>query len=372
MESWRYWLALSGATGIGSKRCVRLIECFGDPQSVYSKSAVEIARAASVSLETAGAVLRARPGRAEDAQVEAILRCGARLIVYTSDEYPPLLRFTHDPPPFLYARGQSLKAWRSDVPGGRKPWVAIVGSRKSTPYGRGLAREIASGLTEAGALVVSGMAQGIDSYAHRGALDAGGPTVAVLGTGVDVPYPRENRGLLEEICSSGAAVSEFPVGEGPEPWHFPLRNRVISGMCEGTVVVEAGDRSGALITADLALEQGREVMAVPGPAGGPMSRGTNNLIRSGAALVETARDIMSELGIKHGGPRACGTSEGSAGGLTATIMSFLDGGPSTVDKICEATGLSVPAVMSSLTSLEIRGLVERMQGAVYCRRPQGK
>ncbi|MGE5484303.1 MAG: DNA-processing protein DprA, partial [Ignavibacteriales bacterium] len=265
-------------------------------------------------------------------------------------------------------------------PGGRRaPWIAVVGSRKATPYGRSTARRISHDLCVYGCVVVSGMAAGVDSYAHRGALDAGGPTVAVLGTGVDVAYPRENARVLDETSAAGAVVSEYGMGEGPEPWHFPIRNRIISGMCEGTVVVEAGESSGALITADLALEQGREVMAVPGQAGSAMSRGTNRLIKMGAALVESAEDVLEALGIDAAaapvgtvrddaaaGP--VGPVRGAAGREEQAVLSLLDNGPSTIDKICEGTSLPPSAVVPLLTNLELRGLVERMDGAVYCRR----
>jgi DNA processing protein len=369
VDDWRYWLALSRARGVGPRKFLRLIETLGSPERVFSRTCGEVAAAISVTLETAKGILENRPGRFEDEQMEAMARTGTRLVTFLSDEYPPLLRTIYDPPPFLFARGRCLlELFRIEgVPGADRPWVAVVGSRKATAYGRAVAREISFGLARAGAVVVSGMAQGIDSCAHRGALDAGGDTVAVLGTGVDVAYPASNRGLIAEACRSGAVLSEFPMGEGPEPWHFPMRNRVISGMCRATVVIEAGETSGALITADLALDQGRDVMAVPGPAGAPMSRGTNRLIRQGAALVESAGDVLAALGIEaravhREAPREQGVPDGPA------VMSFLDAGPATVDQICEGTGFDAGRVMSCLTVLELEGLVEKGQGAVYCKR----
>ncbi len=363
---------------------MRLVESFGSPQSILSRRSGEICGAIQVSREVAAGILRCVPGPAEDREIEAVIESGCRLVTFLSDEYPPLLKMIHDPPPFLYARGRrlddparagldcaaggqlSLPAQR--IPAGRRmPWVAVVGSRKATPYGRSVARRISRDLCLAGCVVVSGMATGIDSCAHRGALDAGGPTVAVLGTGVDVAYPRENGRLLEEVCDGGVAVSEFGMGDGPEPWHFPARNRIISGMCEATLVVEAGENSGALITADLALQEGREVMAVPGPAGASMSRGTNRLIKSGAALIESAEDVLEALGVQAA--ENAGRAVAYAGDAVGNaVLSFLDSGPSTIDKICEGTTLPVSTIMPLLTELELRGLVERMNGAVYCRR----
>ncbi|NPV71223.1 MAG: DNA-protecting protein DprA [Firmicutes bacterium] len=364
-------MSLGRAAGIGPRRFVRLVEFFGSPQAVLGRTAAEVSRAACVPLDVAAGVLRSVPGIEEDLQVQAMARAGARLVTYLSTEYPPLLRNIHDFPPFLFVRGMTLSSLGAPARGqDRTPWVAVVGSRKATPYGRSMAAALARDLSLSGVVVVSGMAAGIDSCAHRGALDGGGPTVAVLGTGVDVPYPRANAALLESIIHSGAVVSEYPMGSQPEPWRFPARNRIISGMCEATVVVEAGESSGALITADFALEQGREVLAVPGPAGAAMSRGTNGLIRSGAGLVETAADVLEPLGLEtSGGGTGRGTGCGAQPSVEeGAVMEALREGPMSVGEVAQSTGMDLPGVMGSLTKLEIMGLVCRLPGGVYCRR----
>ncbi|MGB9825354.1 MAG: DNA-processing protein DprA, partial [Desulfofundulus sp.] len=253
-------------------------------------------------------------------------------------------------------------------PGGQ--FVAIVGSRRATPYGVTVAENLGGELALAGVTVVSGMARGIDSAAHRGALAAGGRTVAVLGCGVDVVYPRENKRLMEGIIEAGAVISEFPPGSPPEAWHFPVRNRIISGLSRATVVVEAAGKSGALITADLALDQGRDVMAVPGPVTSRQSRGSNQLIKQGARLVESAEDVLEELGItclfsgKH-------LQSPGMPGLTAveeTVYGMLSCEPVPVDIIVENTGLSVQQVLSALMFLEVKALVRQFPGRLYARR----
>ena len=369
MNEWRYWLALAKASGLGPRRFGMLVDTYGSPEAVYGRSAQEIAGVIHVPASVAAGILRSLPGPAEDREIDAVLGSNGRLITTTSDEYPPLLKTIYDPPPFLYARGKSLGDIGRGGPCGRRfPWISVVGSRKSTPYGKSVARRISHELCASGCVVVSGMAAGVDSYAHRGALDAGGETVAVLGTGIDVAYPRENARLLDEICRSGAVLSEYGMGEGPAPWHFPMRNRIISGVCEAVVVVEAGESSGALITADLALEQGREVMAVPGPARAPLSRGTNRLIKTGAALVEDAEDVLAAIGFHYGPVTEQPPVPAGIDAAGEAVLILLDNGPLTIDRICEGAGLPASVVAPVLTELELRGMVERMAGAVYCKR----
>jgi DNA processing protein len=284
-----------------------------------------------------------------------------KYVTIEDGEYPRLLRNIFDPPPALFVRGSLSRLGEQAV--------AVVGSRRPTPYGLAVAEKLGEELARAGLAVVSGMARGIDSAAHRGALAAGGMTVAVLGCGVDVVYPRENRRLMEEIIRSGAVVSEFPPGSPPEAWHFPVRNRIISGLSRATVVVEAAEKSGALITADLALEQGREVMAVPGPVTSPQSRGPNQLIKQGARLVEGAEDILEELGM------TCLFSAGERQSpalprLTAdeeAVYGTLSTEPLPVDVVVEKTGLAVQQVLSALMFLEVKGLVRQFPGRLYAR-----
>jgi len=247
--------------------------------------------------------------------------------------------------------------------------VAVVGSRKPSPYGLLVAEKLAKDLAALGITVVSGMARGIDTAGHKGALAGGGRTVAVLGCGPDVVYPRENKKLVDRIVENGAVISEYPLGTLPEPWHFPARNRIISGLSLGTVVVEAAEKSGALITADFALEQGRDVMAVPGNVVSPLSRGPHRLIRQGARLVEGAGDIIDEMGLERLFP----VPEESSGGkykMSAeeeALYRLLSLDPVPLDELIDRTGLPPQKVMAALMYLEIKGLTRQMPGKLYVR-----
>jgi DNA processing protein len=247
--------------------------------------------------------------------------------------------------------------------------VAIVGSRKPSPYGLLVAEKLAKDLAAVGITVISGMARGIDTAGHKGALAGSGRTVAVLGCGPDVIYPRENKRLMENIAENGAVISEYPLETAPEPWHFPARNRIISGLSLGTVVVEAAEKSGALITADFALEQGRDVMAVPGSIASALSRGPHRLIRQGARLVEGAGDIIDELGLEKIFP----VPEEDSGGKVKmsaeeeALYGLLSLEPVHLDDLIERTGLSPQKAMAALMYLEIKGLARQMPGKLYVR-----
>jgi DNA processing protein len=238
--------------------------------------------------------------------------------------------------------------------------IAVVGARAATAYGKTVAERIARELGGAGVTVVSGLARGIDGCAHRGALAAGGRTVAVLGSGLDRVYPPEHRRLAAAVASCGALLSEFPLGSEPEAWHFPLRNRVISGLARGVVVVEAAARSGALVTARLALDEGREVMAVPGHPAAATAAGANQLIRDGARLVRDARDVAEELGLDLA-PPALPRDEGGA-------LSWLrPDAPASVEDLCARSGLGMGELLAQLTELELQARVRRLPGALYVR-----
>jgi DNA processing protein len=284
------------------------------------------------------------------------------------EEYPAQLRDLPGMPPSFCVRGTLM---RDDALS-----VAVVGSRMATEYGRGVAEEIAAGLAAHGVTIVSGLARGIDTAAHRGALRAGGRTIAVLGSGVDVIYPPENRALAGRIEESGAVISEFEPGMPPLAYHFPLRNRVIAGLALGVVVVEAAERSGALITARLAGELGREVMAVPGRANSTSSRGAHALIRDGAALVESWEDVVAELPDRwracvamSGAPRReenpCPGGPAAVGALSESehVMANIIGRePMTMDDIIEKSGLSAGRVSALLLGLELDGRIRRLEG----------
>ena len=302
------------------------------------------------------ATLRAARGQA--ARDEAMLaRCGAHLVSLLDERYPPLLCEIHDPPPVLYVRGE--------LAAGERRAVAIVGSRRTTPYGRAVAQALGRGLAEAGVAVVSGLALGIDAAAHEGALEAGGRAIAVLGCGIDQYYPVAHRDLTDRVAKAGAVITEFPPETAPLPMNFPIRNRVIAGMTLGTVVVEAPAKSGALITAGLALEQGREVFAVPGSINSELARGTHQLLKEGAKLVESVQDILEELDLEQGTTRAPLPTAGQDGGEQPAgdpLLAYLSLDPVGLEDLQEKTGLPAGELSARLLLLELRGLVGRLPG----------
>ena len=292
-----------------------------------------------------------------DGYVRALAARGLRWLARSDAAFPPRLRAIHDPPPGLFLRGEAEPELLA------RASVAVVGARSCTDYGAHVARQLARELASAGVVVVSGLARGVDGCAHRGALDPAGATVAVLGCGVDRDYPRAHAGLAAQIVSSGGLiVSEYPPGVAPAPWRFPARNRIVAGLALATVVVEARERSGALITADLALEEGREVLAVPGEITCALSQGTNALLRTGAAPVTCAGDVLEAIGIE---PPARPHDEPPPGAPRA-VLAAIDGGALTADEIACATGLAADAVAVALTELELSALVSASAG-VYRR-----
>ena len=325
----------------------------------------------------AGAIARAAMARAGDAgtglsdlrsRAQAALDRGARaglLTVRWSDPaYPRMLAAVADPPPLLWLRGAAAAL--------EPPAVAIVGSRAGSAYALAVAERLAGDLAAAGVVVVSGLARGVDSSAHRGALAARGLTVAVLGSGADVVYPAEHRELACAIAASGAVVSELAPGTPPRPAFFPMRNRIISGLVRAVVVVEAGEKSGSLITARLALDQGRDVLAVPGSVLNGRNRGGHALLRDGARIVESADDILEELGLC----RVCGrapadpaAADGAPGGQPAdpVLASLEPGEPADLDAIAARSGLPAPRLLARLFDLELRGLVRRTGGGRFAR-----
>jgi DNA processing protein len=265
-------------------------------------------------------------------------------------ELPPLLRAIHDPPPGLYLRGLAPAEILARVS------VAIVGARACSPYGAQVARMLGRELGAAGVVVVSGMARGIDAEVHRGALEAGGTTVAVLGCGIDRDYPAAHAELARRIAESGLVVSEYEPGVEPAPWRFPARNRIVAGLCRATVVVEARERSGALITADFALEEGREVLAVPGEITSALSGGTNALLKLGATPLTSTADVLELLGLELAPPKR--QPEGPA----AVVLDLLTDGPATADELVRRSSLAPETVAAALIELELAGLVATSDG----------
>lgn len=358
------WLTLKNAPGVGNLLFKRLIDRFGEPERVLAAAPEELGTVEGIGVRVARSLSGRVPGREEHAELEALTRTPYRVIVLTDVAYPRLLREIVDPPPLLYVHGELGTLTRA---------VALVGSRTPTRYGVTTTRRLAGELVEHGITVVSGMARGIDTEAHAGALDAGGRTVAVLGSGLNRIYPHENRDLFHRIARSGAVVSEFPLDTPPEPHRFPARNRVISGLSLGTVVVEASRKSGSLITARLALEQGREVFAVPGNIQSFKSAGTHGLIRQGAALVESARDILEELAValKTEAVREIVRHEDLSGrlpGLSAPeiqVLRAIGPYPVHIDELGARAGMASAELAALLMRLELKGLIIQSPGKIF-------
>ena len=362
------WLILLRAPGIGPRGCAELLQHFADPGAVRSAS-----RSALAALGVGAAALDYF-ALTQWPDVERDLDWAAQpahhVITLHDAAYPVLLREIADPPPLLFVHGDaSLLA---------SPQLAIVGSRNPTPSGAQTAHDFAAHLARTGLTITSGLALGIDAASHRGALEAGGATLAVAGTGLDRVYPASHRDVAHAIAERGALISEFPPGTPPLPEHFPRRNRLISGLALGTLVVEAALRSGSLITARHALEQGREVFAIPGSIHNPLARGCHALIRQGAKLVETAADIVEELGALA---RFAGTSSSSGATEAKTavddsplsdpdyrkLFDCMDFVPSSIDQLVERSGLTPEAVSSMLLIMELQGYVIPVAGGCYTR-----
>jgi DNA processing protein len=355
------WVALRATVGIGDVTGRRLVESFGGPAAALAAS-----REALLSARFSPAVAAALAGAdlaASAAEVRRTHAAGARLIPCTDTEYPALLRQVPDAPLYLVARGEPIADG---------PTVAVVGARHATPYGREVATRLAEELAQAGVTVVSGLARGIDGAAHAGALHGGGQTIAVLGSGIDVVYPREHAELAERIAQTGTLLSERPLGAPPLAEHFPARNRIIAGMTHGTVVVEAAARSGSLITARLALEQGREVFAVPGRIDSPLSVGTHRLIQEGAKLTASLDDILIEIApalrARAGAAiaeRRRGVEGGIAGAAEEPLLPLLAGGPLAIDELIRESGLPASQVLTRVLELELRGILLQLPGKQF-------
>ncbi len=350
-------LQLCRSGGVGPATYVKLLERFGSARRAYE----ELPRL----MRDAGGEGRWRRCRRDEAQaeLEALDALGCHLIACGQPDYPQRLAEIADPPPLLTVLGDPALL--------TAPAVAIVGARNASASGRLLAKALGKDLSEAGLVVVSGLARGIDTAAHEGVLAAGGRTVAVIASGVDVPYPPDNRELMARIAETGAVVSERPLGAAPQARHFPRRNRIISGLTLGVVVVEAAPQSGSLITARLATEQGREVMAVPGSPLDPRHRGTNQLLRDGATLVESAADVCAALGITPGPvprsvtpapPAAAPPVRGPAGDLSGRLQERLGVEPLPVDELIRQCHATSAEVQQALLELELEGRIERHPG----------
>ena len=375
----RAWIALNMTPGVGPRAAAKLLERFGSPEAVFGALRSELDRL-RLRPEAVESILARSLFERADAELERVRALGGDIILLDDGVYPALLREIFDPPLTLYVKGN----WAACL---EAPCVGMVGSRQCSTYGRNAAESLSRELAARGVTIVSGLARGIDGAAHRGALDAGGKTVAVMATGLDSIYPREHEKLAQEILDKGGAlVTQFPLETPPLPENFPYRNRIISGLSLGVVVTEATERSGSLITARLALEQNREVFAVPGNITSRTSFGANYLIKSaGAKLVQQWQDIASELPPEIAAqllpPEPKKVKKGDKlveqlallpDGLTAneqTVFTLLSPDESLhIDELSVRAGLSVPQLAGILLSLEMRELIRQLPGKCFARK----
>jgi DNA processing protein len=359
-----YWLALQRLRGIGNGLFLELIETFGDARTVFGAARAQLGRVPGMNPAALEAIASGPDERLLASDAEWLASDMNSAIPVGDPRYPALLGEIPDAPALLFVRGNTdlLSC----------PQIAIVGSRNPTPAGREIAHAFAAHLARTGLVITSGLAEGIDGAAHEGALCANGHTVAVLGTGADRVYPARHRGLAHRVADRGALVTEFPLGTPAARGHFPRRNRIISGLSVATLVVEAGLKSGSLITARLAAEQGRDVMAIPGSIHSPLSRGCHALIRQGAKLVETAQDILEELApltefAVSAIPSASARQTMPPDEESLQLLECMGFTPETVDTLIERTGLTAGAVSSMLLRMELQGTVAQSPGGRYVR-----
>jgi len=369
-----YWLGLRRVRGVGPRIYRLLLERFGSPEKIFEAGEEEIAQA-GIPRPTARNIREFRDFAPVEKELCELPRINARVVKWSDPDYPVNLRHIADPPPYFFIRGAMAAA--------DPKFVAVVGARAASDAGRRMAQRLGLELAAKGYSVVSGLARGIDSEAHQGALDGGGRTVAVMGNGIDIVYPPENRKLAEAIVEGGGAMmSELPVGTPPIAENFPARNRLISGLCLGVVIVEAAEKSGSLITARMAIEQDRQVFAVPGSPLNGRTRGSNRLLKDGARLVDCVEDVVEELApqlgeaVKRSARAGAGTSAGAAGvdqnalesepSEVKTILGYLkETDKLHVDSIIEGSGLNAQTVLKLLLELELRGLVTQHPGKLF-------
>jgi DNA processing protein len=355
------WVALSRVKGLGCVGFKKLAAHFADPTAALSARPAELKNVSGLDKDAIEGLLGFSEWVEAEAEIRRAREAGVRIVPFIDPQYPARLRTIADPPPLLYIKGEFTAA--------DEKAVAIVGSRSASDYGRKVARNICRGLASLGFTVVSGMARGIDGTAHESALDGGGRTIAVLGSGVDRIYPPEHEGLFERIARRGAVISELPLGARPVAFNFPARNRLISGLSLGVVVVEATEKSGSLITAAHALEQNREIFAVPGEVGSSRSRGAHRLIRQGAKLVENADDIIEEIAPQLARPEGARRRQRvlpqDCSDDTRKIFGILQERILHIDEVIETSGLSSAQVSQILLELELQGFLRQLPGKRY-------
>ena len=358
VEERAHWVLLSMVAGIGPTWFGRLVDRFGSAKAAWSAAPLELA---SLGLEARAArsLIELRARLEADAEWRRLERLGVGVLTLADPGYPPRLREIADAPPVLYLSGDLTLA---------DEWsIAVVGTRRATAYGRQAVERIVGEVARSGVTIVSGLAKGIDTFAHRAALAAGGRTLAILGSGLDRVYPAENRRLADEIVAQGAVVTEFPLGTPPDAINFPRRNRLLSGLTMGTLVVEADLKSGAMITATTAAEQGRDVFAIPGSILSPFSTGPHQLIKEGAKVVASAADVLEELHLNAVVEQRSAREQLPADPTEAALLALLTHEPTHVDELGRAAGLPMSVVSSTLTLLELKGLARQLGGMLYVR-----
>ncbi len=352
----KYWVGFNIVKGVGPTRLRMLLDHFGSLAKAWEADEHSL-KQAGLPRNVAQKVRETRHKISLDAEMKKIEQAGAHILTWENPDYPRHLLNIHSPPPVLYVRGRLRP---------EDEWaVAVVGTRRASVYGREATRRLARDLASQGITIVSGMALGIDTEAHRAALQAGGRTIAVLGCGVDVTYPRSNRKLAEEICAHGAILSEYSLGTRPEAGNFPPRNRIISGLSLGVLVTEASERSGALITASYAGEQGRDVFAVPGNIFNRGSKGTNDLIRDNAVPVTSVRDIIEALNLTMVSEYQEARVTLPENATEAAVYARLSANPTHVDEIQRSCDMPMAQVSSTLALMELKGMIRRVEGMYY-------
>jgi len=366
-EGIKDWIILNMIPGVGSSTFRRLIKFFGSPSLVLSASLKELAMVRGVTPALCQSIVDNRDNIKIDEELRLIEKYGCKIITIEDQAYPQNLKAIYDPPPLLYVKGELTNSDSNSI--------AIVGTRNATTYGKTVAENFSSQLASRGITIVSGLAHGVDTYAHKGALSVGGRTIAVVGNGLDIVYPAENAKLFDEIANSGAVISELPMGTKPIRTMFPQRNRLISGISLGTIVIEAPRKSGALITADLALDQGRDVFAIPGQIFSEKSKGTNWLIKQGAKLVDSVDDILEELPsssfqqpVEDNIKTEDMMIEYQLSQDENAVWNVIGSSPIHIDDISKRSNLPVFKVCSVLVMLELKGLVQQLSGKMFIRK----
>lgn len=358
MDSLAYWIGFNKVRGIGPARLRALIDAFGGVHAAW-QATPEALREVGLDRRSIQSLIESRSKLDLEAEVARVKKAGVHVLTWDDERYPARLKAISDPPPVLYYRGELRP--EDDFA------VAVVGTRDISNYGRDAARTIAAGLAESGVTVVSGLARGVDCVAHRAALDVGGRTIGVLGSGIDIIYPWENRKLAQDLIERGALMSEYPLGTQPEASNFPPRNRIVSGLSRGVVVIEAGERSGALITARFAADQGRDVFAVPGSIFARNSQGVNRLIRDGATPVTSINDILEALNLQSVETYVAAQTLFPTDETEASLLSRLGDEPVHVDDLSRDTELPIATVTSTLALMELKGMVRSAGGMTYYR-----